>query len=212
MNYYQEITLLPDAEIALGFLWQKVFQQVHIALADNKADSRYSCIAVGFPEYRQTQFPLGNKLRLFAKSQDALEKLNIHQWLIRLDDCVHIKGVKPVPSDVAYVSFVRRQVKSPSRIARDMQEKAALWARKSGKAIEECIADLEQSRPTTLCRLPFLYLYSQQTRQRSPDSNNKFPLFIEMRQQSKLIEGVFDCYGLSAKTHGSPVVATIPHF
>ncbi|MCO4790206.1 type I-F CRISPR-associated endoribonuclease Cas6/Csy4, partial [Vibrio cholerae] len=39
MNYYQEITLLPDADIALGFLWQNVFQQVHIALVEHKVAS-----------------------------------------------------------------------------------------------------------------------------------------------------------------------------
>ncbi|MFA0280003.1 type I-F CRISPR-associated endoribonuclease Cas6/Csy4, partial [Vibrio sp. 10N.222.55.F8] len=51
MNYYQEITLLPDAEISLGFIWQNVFQQVHIALVDNKVAANQSAIAVGFPEY-----------------------------------------------------------------------------------------------------------------------------------------------------------------
>ncbi|MDG2898076.1 type I-F CRISPR-associated endoribonuclease Cas6/Csy4, partial [Vibrio parahaemolyticus] len=47
MDYYQEITLLPDADISLGFIWQNVFQQVHLALVDNKVADNQSSIAVG---------------------------------------------------------------------------------------------------------------------------------------------------------------------
>ncbi|MCU8006722.1 type I-F CRISPR-associated endoribonuclease Cas6/Csy4 [Shewanella sp. SM87] len=212
MNYYQEITLLPDADIALGFLWQNVFQQVHIALVEHKVSSNQSLVAVAFPDYRQAKFPLGSKLRLFAKEQATLEKLAIHQWLTRYEDYVHIKGIKPVPSDVTYVSFVRKQVKSPERIERDMQQKAALWAEKSGKPLVECLADLQQSKPTALCSLPFIYLHSQQTKQRSPDKSSKFPLFIQMQQQSISQNGGFDCYGLSAKVNGQSVLGTVPHF
>lgn len=212
MNYYQEITLLPDADIALGFLWQNVFQQVHIALVEHKVGSNQSHVAAGFPDYRQAQFPLGRKLRLFAKEQATLEKLDIHQWLTRLDDYVHIKGIKSVPKDVAYVSFVRKQVKSSERIERDMQQKAALWAEKSGKPLVECLAYMEQSKPTALCTLPFIYLHSQQTKQLSPEKSSKFPLFIQMVQQSALQDGSFDCYGLSTKADGQSILATVPHF
>ncbi|PCE69315.1 type I-F CRISPR-associated endoribonuclease Cas6/Csy4 [Salinivibrio sp. YCSC6] len=212
MNYYQEITLLPDADIAVGFLWQNVFQQVHIALVEHKVASNQSLVAVGFPDYRQAKFPLGSKLRLFAKEQTTLETLDIHRWLTRLEDYVHIKGIKPVPNDVTYVSFVRKQVKSPERIERDMQQKAALWAAKSGKPLVECLADLQQSKPTVLCTLPFIYLHSQQTKQRSPEKNSKFPLFIEMQQQSTSQDGSFDCYGLSSKANGQSILATVPHF
>ena len=212
MNYYQEITLLPDADIALGFLWQKVFQQVHIALVDHKVGVNQSAIAIGFPDYRQAQFPLGNKLRLFAEDLEVLERLAIQKWLIRLEDYVHVKGIKPVPSEVSYVSFVRKQVKSPERIERDMQKKAVLWAAKSGKSFEECITELSKSKPTGSCRLPFIYLHSQQTKQRSPEKYSKFPLFIEMHQQKAPQDGLFDCYGLSAKANGKSSFATVPHF
>ena len=212
MNYYQEITLLPDADISLGFIWQNVFQQVHIALVEHKVDVNRSAVAVGFPDYRQAKFPLGNRLRLFAKEQVTLEKLDIQKWLTRLEDYVHIKGIKAVPSDVTYVSFVRKQVKSPERVERDMQKKAALWAEKSGKSLDECLIELEKSKPETLCRLPFIYLHSQQTKQRSPDKSSKFPLFIEMQPQSEEHVGQFDCYGLSTKTNGQQVAATVPHF
>lgn len=212
MNYYQEITLLPDVEISLGFLWQNVFQQVHIALVEHKVAENQSAVAVGFPDYRNANFPLGNKLRLFSKDQATLEKLAIDKWLIRLEDYVHIKGVKPVPDSVTYVSFGRKQVKSPERVERDMQHKAALWSAKSGKTLAECLTDLEKSKPTVLCSLPFIYLHSQQTKQRSPEKSSKFPLFIDMHEQSAEQDGLFDCYGLNSKSNGKGVLATVPHF
>ena len=212
MNYYQEITLLPDVEISLGFLWKNVFQQVHIALVEHKIAENQSAVAVGFPDYRNAKFPLGNKLRLFAKDQASLEKLAIDKWLTRLEDYVHIKGIKPVPDLVTYVSFVRKQVKSPERVERDMQQKAALWSAKSGKPVAECLTDLEKSKPTALCSLPFIYLHSQQTKQRSPEKNSKFPLFIDMHEQNAAQEGLFDCYGLSAKANDKNIFATVPCF
>ncbi|SEI63458.1 CRISPR-associated endonuclease Csy4 [Allopseudospirillum japonicum] len=212
MNYYQEITLLPEAEIPLAFLWQNVFQQVHIALVEHKVASNQSLVAVGFPEYGQKGFPLGSKLRLFAKEQATLEKLAIDQWLTRLQDYVHIKGIKPVPEDVSYVSFVRKPVKSPERVEQEMQQKATLWAAKSGKPLVECLADLQQSKPIAWCTLPFIYLHSQQTKQCSPDKSSKFPLFIEMLPQSTALEGQFNCYGLSQKGRTQQTLATVPHF
>lgn len=212
MKYYIELHLLPDVEISLGFLWQKVFQQVHIALVENKISENQSAIAVSFPDYRKTKFPLGNKLRLFATKQATLEKLAIDNWLIRLEDYIHIKGIKAVPDTVTYVSFVRKQVKSPERVERDMRHKAALWSAKSGKPLAECLADLEKSKPTALCALPFIYLHSQQTKQRSPEKNSKFPLFIEMHEQSAEQDGLFDCYGFNSKANGKGVLATVPHF
>ncbi|NMU26494.1 type I-F CRISPR-associated endoribonuclease Cas6/Csy4, partial [Vibrio parahaemolyticus] len=56
MDYYQEITLLPDADISLGFIWQNVFQPVHLALVDNKIAGHQSAIAVSFPEYGKSGF------------------------------------------------------------------------------------------------------------------------------------------------------------
>ncbi len=210
MNVYQEITLLSDAEISLGFLWQNVFQQVHIALVENKVGPNQSAIAVGFPDYRNARFPLGKRLRLFANDREALEALNINQWLNRLEDYVHIKGIKAVPDEATYVSFVRKQVKSPERIERDMQKKAQLWAEKSGRSVEDCLVELEKNKPTAHCDLPFIYLHSQQTKQRTPDKSSKFPLFIELRVQVQAQVGRFDCYGLSAKSDSH--LATIPHF
>ena len=109
MNYYQDITLLPDTDIAVGFsLAKRSINKWHIALVENKIADNQSAIAVAFPEYGNGGFPLGNKLRLFAPDQERLEQLDIQKWLNRLTDYVHIKSIKQIDSDkiTGYVSFI----------------------------------------------------------------------------------------------------------
>lgn len=212
MNYYQEITLLPDAEISLGFIWQNVFQQVHIALVEHKVAQNRSDIAVGFPQYQKVKFPLGSKLRLFAKEQSQLERLNIAQWLNRLEDYTHVKGIKAVPDSVEYVCFSRCNVKTPERIEREMQQKAQLWSAKSGKPLSDCLIELERSKPDGHSELPFIFLHSQQTKQHSPGKNSKFPLFIKMTAVAHEQEGTFDCYGLNAKANDENSYGCVPQF
>lgn len=49
MEYYQEITLLPCAEVSLAFLWTKVFTQLHIAFADEKIKADITPMPFHFP-------------------------------------------------------------------------------------------------------------------------------------------------------------------
>lgn len=212
MNYYQDITLLPDTDIALGFLWQKIYQQVHIALVEQKIDEQHSAIAVGFPDYGSKGFPLGAKLRLFAEQAEQLKQLNIEGYLTRFDDYVHIKSIKEVPENASHVSFVRQKVKGQARIERDMQEKARLWSEKSGQPLEECLKQLEASKPTVSSKLPFIWLESQETKKRNPDSCTKFPLFINRIERGEPLSGKYSCYGLSLQSSEGNETATTPHF
>ena len=86
MKYYLDITLLPDAEANLGFLWQKVYQQVHLALVENKIAENESAIGISFPKYKESDFPLGDKLRLFSETQEQFKQLELKKWFNRLTD------------------------------------------------------------------------------------------------------------------------------
>ena len=100
MNFYQEITLLPQAEISSYFIWQKLYQQIHLALVENKIDENVSAIGVSFPEYDAGQYLLGTKLRLFAQGKSALEQLQCERWLSRLKDYLQCGEITPVPEAV----------------------------------------------------------------------------------------------------------------
>lgn len=213
MNYYQEITLLPDPTIPLDFLWQKVYQQTHIALVDNKSAAGDSAVAIAFPEYGSVGFRLGKKMRLLAKTEQALVQLNISHWLERLSDYVHIKSIQLVPEYATAVSYVRQHVKGEKRIQLDMQKKAQLYATKSGLSVEACLAQLKEKQPKAQSRLPFLWVESQQTKSRDEASGHRpFPLFIKCLSAEKPQAGLFNCYGLSQAVTGDIKLATVPHF
>ena len=200
MKYYLDITLLPNAEANLGYLWQKIFQQVHIAFVDNKISDNESAIALSFVEYGDKDFPLGSKLRLLAGSEDALVKLNIQQWLKRLSDYCHIKPIKNVPDDIKqYVQFKRKSVKS-------IEKKAKRRAEHLNKSYAEVLAYLIKEGRSFECKLPFINLESQDTKKRVEQGvSSQFLLFIERSLFEAPVSGKFDCYGLS-KT------ATVPWF
>lgn len=200
MNFYQDITLLPDSEANLGFLWQKVFTQVHIALADNKMADGHSAIAVAFPRYKDKAYPLGDQLRLFSETEQQLETLNINKWLNRLTDYTHLKSIKPVPSSVnEFALFKRQQIKS------NIERKALRRAKHLNKPYDEVLAFLqaenEQAKKDIYqSKLPFIQLESL-----SSANKHKYKIFIECERVKNAIKGSFTCYGLS-KT------ATVPWF
>ncbi|GAC19764.1 type I-F CRISPR-associated endoribonuclease Cas6/Csy4 [Paraglaciecola arctica] len=200
MKHYLDITLLPDAEANLGFLWQKVFQQVHIALVDNKVGDNESAVALSVVGYRDKTFPLGNKLRLFAASEDVLQKLDMQRWLNRLSDYCHLSSVKPVPVSVKqYARFNRKNVKS-------IEKKAQRRAIHLAKPYEEVLAYLIEEDKSKACKLPFINVESQDTKKREGQGVScQFLLFIEQTIFDAPVSGKFDCYGLS-KT------ATVPWF
>jgi len=198
MKYYLDITLLPDTEITLGFIWQKVFQQVHIALAENKTAESSSAIALAFPQYSQmgdenVAFPLGNKLRIFAQSEKRLDKLAINSWLKRFSDHTNISSIKAVPEKVnEFVCVKRKQCKTNlSRLARRR-------AKRKDETFEQALQYFasfndEQSK------LPFINVNSF-------SKNEQFRLFIDQKMVNESNVGEFTCYGLSKDQ------ATVPWF
>jgi CRISPR-associated endonuclease Csy4 len=200
MKYYLDITLLPDAEANLGFLWQKVFQQVHIALVDNKVGDNESAVALSVVGYGDKAFPLGNKLRLLAASEDILQSLDINRWLNRLSDYCHISSIKTVPSEVKkYAQFNRKNVKS-------IEKKAQRRAVHLVKPFDEVLAYLIEEGQSKACKLPFINVESQESKQKAEQGVScQFLLFIEQTFFDDAVNGKFDCYGLSR-------IATVPWF
>ncbi len=196
MKYYQDITLIPDAETHIGFIWHKVFQQIHIALADNKLPDGSSAIAVSFPEYKKTGFPLGGKLRLFAPTEEQLKQLDVEKWLSRLQDYSHVKPIHSVPEVSEYACFRRKAVKSP-------EKKAELLAKHLQKPLEDVVHYRKEQGLLKACDLPYIQMESQ--KKTTTGQKNRFRLFIEQTFSEYPVSGTFDCYGLS-KT------ATIPWF
>lgn len=210
MKYYLDITLLPDADINLGFLWQKVYTQCHLALVEQKNPDNHSAVAIAFPSYRLSNqkqdrieqplianFPLGNKLRLLAVRAEQLKQLDINTWLERLADYCHISSIKSVPENISeYASFTRKQFNtSVERLARRR-------AKRKGETLQQALSYYQDYQSPT-SKLPFVNC-------KSLSGNRPFKLLIEKQVVSESSEGIFNCYGLSQKHTGK--IAAVPCF
>lgn len=190
MRYYCELTLLPNEEVDIYFLWSKVFQQVHLGLVERQDEQKQSIIGVTFPQYKQeARFStLGSKLRLFAPTQAELEAFNLHQWLARLTDYVHISSIKAVPETInGYMICQRVQPKT----GKDRLVKRYM-KRHLGVTHEQALAHYRDFVDEQLS-LPFVQLQSL-------SSGQLFRVWIEQKLVSSAQDGLFSCYGLSAQT------------
>jgi len=197
MKYYLDITLLPDAEANLGFLWQKVYQQLHLALVENKIAENQSAIAVSFPKYGDKVFPLGDKVRLLANEEEQLKQLNIEKWLSRLTDYTHSKSIKEVPKTVnQFACFKRKQFKS------NLIKEATRRAKHTGESLEVAMEHFKHYQAES--SLAFINMTSL-SMEGGISKNRNFKLFIEGKNLEEQVQGVFNCYGLSKD-------ATVPWF
>ena len=194
MRCYQEITLLPNPEVGLNFLWSKVFQQIHLGLVEMQDERKRAPIGVGFPKYRveEKRFTLGDKCRLFAADEDMLQRFDTQKRLARLNDYVHCTGVRPVPANISGHAVYRRvQLKTnPQRLARR-------YAKRHGIGLDEALLCYKGMEPVSI-RTPFIRL-------KSLSSGEAFCLWIDKVAASEASAGSFSCYGLSA-------TGTVPEF
>ena len=192
MNYYVDIKLEGDTEITLGFIWQKVYNQMHLALVEIKDENNMVEIGFSFPLYLNHSFPLGDVLRVFANSKERLEELNLAKWLSRLDGYAYVGETKEVPSDVKeYVCFGRKQFKSGAEVRR----LAKRYAKRNGVSEEEALAKFEvaekkYAKLKAENRLPFVNIKSLST-------GHPIKIFIVKKEVEAEEKGQFNTYGLS---------------
>lgn len=214
MRCYQEITLIPNADINRHFLWSKTFQQIHLGLVEMQDDQKRVPIGLSFPEYKMGEKfgVLGSKLRLFAADEAALTRFDVASRLNRLSDYVHCTGIRPVPDAVkGYAVYQRVQPKtSKERLARryakrhNMDYEAALNSKvelsvklEAGMECEKTLMSYSEMPHQTI-PTPFIRL-------KSLSSSNTFCLWIKKSEVENSNDGTFTTYGLSA-------TATVPEF
>ena len=214
MNYYLEITLLPNYEINLFSLWSKTFQQIHLGLVEMQDDQKRVPIGLSFPEYKMGEKfgILGSKLRLFAADEAALTRFDVARRLNRLSDYVHCTGIRPVPDAVkGYAVYQREQPKtSKERLARryakrhNMDYEAALNSKVELSAKLEAGVECEKTL-MSYSEMPHQTILTPFIRLKSLSSSNTFCLWIKKSEVENSNDGTFTTYGLSA-------TATVPEF
>jgi CRISPR-associated endonuclease Csy4 len=194
MKLYLEITLLPNPEIGIYFLWSKVFQQIHLGLVEMQDDQGRVPIGISFPEYvtGEKYSLLGGKLRLLAKDEATLSQFNASQWLARLNDYVHCTSIRLVPEKLTgYAIYQREQPKAS-------KERLARRYAKHHKVDYETALSRYSQMPHKTMTTPFVH-------QKSLSSDKTFCLWIKKTVVSDPLGGAYSSYGLSAS-------ATVPEF
>lgn len=204
MKFYQEITLIDQAEISPYFIWSKLYSQLHLAFAEQKDADDQVNIGASFPQYifeekaenQKAKINLGRKIRLFAQSESDLKQLDIRKWLKRLEDYVHITSIREVPSDIkSYAIYKRKQVKSNAqRLARHRVKRGDI-------GFDEALA--RYSSVVTTTNLPYIEMQSLSTS--DEQSKKRFKLFIEKLPAEQSEIQIFSTYGLSS-------AASVPEF
>jgi CRISPR-associated endonuclease Csy4 len=192
MKYYRDITLLPSADIALNFLWEKLFQQIHLGFVEMQDSNGNVPIGIGLPEYQSEYGPLGRKLRLFAVSKEVLTAFDADTRLRRLADYVHLTGVRDVPEKIkVFNCFKRQQTKT------NVERLARRRVKRHNISIEQAISELDRFEDNQV-KTPYINMQSHSTGQ-------KFRLFILKEECGAPAYEGFGTYGLSS-------VSTVPEF
>jgi CRISPR-associated endonuclease Csy4 len=122
MRYYQEMTLLPNPEVNIHFLWSKAMQQIHLGLVEMQNVDLHIPMGLSFPRYvlNEKGGYIGDRCRLFAPDESVLAQFDAVKWLSRLSDYVHCTGIRTVPEKLTgYSTYKRVQPKTnPQRLAR----------------------------------------------------------------------------------------------
>ena len=199
LTYFQELTIIPDPDIAPYFIWSKLFTQLHIGLADVKNHHAIDSIGVSFPDYHyddknEQSSKLGLKLRVFAASPKDLETLNLNDWLARLTDYVHIKGIKEVPTDktIGYVSVHRYRFKP-------IEVQVQTLADKLDVSYEEAMVTVAKRKNEMA--VPYIQMRSQ-------TNNSNYRLRILQLPCDKPKAGRFNVYGIN----GMSDTITVPQW
>ena len=190
MKYYVDIVLISNEEENLGYLWRKLYAQIHLALVEVRDENDLVSIGLAFPKYSDNRF-LGDTLRLFSSTKEELESLKLEQWLSRLEGYVFVGKIKKVPATVTeFVSFQRKQFKTNAeRLARRQAKRKNISFEEALKNYENFDEEAKKEKN----RLPYINV-------KSLSSNREMKLFIAKSDVKEENKGLFSTYGLSSES------------
>lgn len=217
-THYCEFTCLRDVEISTGFLMGRLMHALHLTMVNATSTGAICPFGVTFPDYRlfasrsrsvrsqasdadgfedddddqsQPMPPIGNRVRLFARSEQELEAIEWSKTMIGLVDYVHRTRPRTTPAIASrFAAFARYQPKaSPERLIRRAMKRHAIDVAEA----RQRYAGYSMDR----CKLPWVDM-------RSESSRNRFRLFIERIEMPASADWGFSTYGLS-RTVGLPI-------
>ena len=188
MWFYQEVILQPTEDIAISFLWAKVYRQIHLALVNSKDAQGVIRCGVALPEYSDVQPTLGRTLRLLAPEESDLQRLNLADALTRFaPDYVKITTVRQVPirKCKGYVTYSRYQPEAT------VMQKARRYAKRHGISIDTA----KTLFPTAVRKTRYPYIQLE-----SMTNHHRCSLFIQKQEAVEHPCEGFSAYGFSRRS------------
>ncbi len=183
MNYYLDIKIVPDEEVPVYFIRNKVYVKFHKALSTMKATD----VGISFPKY---QVKLGNVLRIHA-TKNRLQELQGMNWLGGLSGYCDVSDIVSAPSQT--------QFRTVSRIQSNMTEAKLRRLIKRGSISPEQAKQYKAKMFTQGLDDPYLELESSS----NGHKHRRYIQFGELLDAP--VMGAFDQFGLSK-------AATVPWF
>lgn len=192
---YQEITIIPSAEISMHVICEKLLNNLHIGLADVYNKHGVDTIGMSFPAYyldpKGKKSSLGSKLRLIAPDEKTLSLLDIEKRLSPFRDYIHIRQVAEVPEGAGAVVVKRYRFRP---IDQQAKRHAARHQITFDAALKHCLKFRRKE-----IFPPFVKL-------RSHSNREFFPLVILQEETEQVNHGKYNTYGLSKEN------STVPHW
>jgi len=183
MDHYLDIKIVPDEEVPVYFIRNKIYTKLHKGLSTLGSTD----IGVSFPKYR---VKLGDVVRVHG-NVDRLKELQAMNWLGGLSGYCHI-------SDIALVSQHAKQ-RNISRIQSNMTEAKLRRLIKRGSFNPDNVQQYKVKMFEQGLSQPYLEL-------ESVSNGHKHRRYIQFGEVlDNRVEGEFDAFGLSK-------VATVPWF
>lgn len=190
MDYYVEITVLPDPEFEEQMLLNALFSKFHRGMSQIVAGA----VGVSFPAVGKRsdgQIRLGGCVRLHG-SAESLDKLMSAAWMKGMGDYTQVSDIQAVPANCQYRTVRRVQAKTAHNKRKRSIAKGWLTE-------EEAQAKIPDSQQKNLKHLPFIQM-------KSLSNGNIMRIYIEHGElKTSPTAGSFTSYGLST-------TATIPWF
>ena len=178
MDYYFDITILPDPEIETAHLLNTLFGKLHIVLAK---DANAFSVGVSFPQAPAGKLSLGTVLRLHGPKAN-LQNVKDIGWLGGAHGYLKVSEVTATPIGAKHCAVRRVQAKSnAARLRRRLMRRQNIDEVEALKRIPDAI---EQRLD-----LPWVQM-------RSASSGQSFRFFIK-QYVTEPATGSFNAYGLS---------------
>lgn len=205
MEFYQEITIISQPETNDYHILSVLYNKLHGTVFGSASSQKN--IGVSFPEYAHKPnskvSKIGSKIRIFAKTKEQLEALNLAKTLSDIEDYVHIRSIDAVGTKATHYEVYTRykhkslhsKVKSYIKLANSKRGEADKIT--EAEAYKHCI---QYKNIGEYC--PFIQLTST--------SNGK-SYYLNIKREvvdTPTTNASFDSFGLSNKSPST--VSTVP--